>query len=657
MTTNTTPQYDSMANPTINHWVRPTPVNQGTRRNAAGRGLFSGLQDVKHYNVEEGWAQRHDIFFTTLVNRDRSAPYSLGLLTMKGALLTAAAALMGSAMASDNHRRHGHDAFHHRRDLETPASTCGCTTSVITYWGSPTMIPFSAPPTPSPEPTTTSTTTTTIHSTSYATVTVQASSSAPPPPPPPSTPSTPATTPTPVLPTPSETVFPSTGTYTLPATTITVTSETYVCGATSTPVPSGTHTVGGVTTVVETSTTIVCPYATTSPSGSTVTSVIETTTYVCPTPGTYTIAPITTVVPAPTTLVWPTPSTITTGTYTQPEQTVVVTETSFTYTCPAATGLPPSSSAPPAPVQTTTAVPPPAPATTTSTSTSASSAPAPSNTGSAPGGSSLGQVPNYAITYTGYSPEDSNCLSAGQVKSDLQKIKDNGFHAVRLYSTDCDQLETVASQAIELGMKVILGVFIKAGGVSTATSQVSDIVTWGTANGWKDIEFIVLDNEAVIDGYISAEDLAGFVTAAKSTIKAAGYDGKFTISEPLNEWQQYGSTFCEVVDFASSNIQAFFNGGVTAEQAGSFVAEEVAILRKICPQSDVVFVGESGWPTEGNTNGAAIPGVSEQKAAMDGIRKECGTFTAQFSFSSDKWKQPGAYGVEQFWGLADLLSS
>lgn len=58
MTTNTTPQYDSMVNPTVNHWVRPTPANHGTRRSAAGRGLFSGLQDVKHYNVEEGWAQR-----------------------------------------------------------------------------------------------------------------------------------------------------------------------------------------------------------------------------------------------------------------------------------------------------------------------------------------------------------------------------------------------------------------------------------------------------------------------------------------------------------------------------------------------------------------------------------------------------------------------
>ncbi|KAH8692134.1 hypothetical protein BGW36DRAFT_261804, partial [Talaromyces proteolyticus] len=55
---NTHSPVESMLNPTINHWVRPTSTNQGIRRNAAGRGLFSGLQDVKHYNVEGGWAHR-----------------------------------------------------------------------------------------------------------------------------------------------------------------------------------------------------------------------------------------------------------------------------------------------------------------------------------------------------------------------------------------------------------------------------------------------------------------------------------------------------------------------------------------------------------------------------------------------------------------------
>jgi hypothetical protein len=38
------------------HWVRDATTN--TRRRASGRGMFSGLQDVKHYNVEHGWARR-----------------------------------------------------------------------------------------------------------------------------------------------------------------------------------------------------------------------------------------------------------------------------------------------------------------------------------------------------------------------------------------------------------------------------------------------------------------------------------------------------------------------------------------------------------------------------------------------------------------------
>ncbi|KUL86464.1 hypothetical protein ZTR_08097 [Talaromyces verruculosus] len=49
----------SMANPGMNYWVRSNSPTQSTRRNAAGRGLFSGLQDTKHYNVDGGWAGRH----------------------------------------------------------------------------------------------------------------------------------------------------------------------------------------------------------------------------------------------------------------------------------------------------------------------------------------------------------------------------------------------------------------------------------------------------------------------------------------------------------------------------------------------------------------------------------------------------------------------
>lgn len=475
-------------------------------------------------------------------------------------------------------------------------------------------------------------------STSYSTVTVQASTPAAP------------------LPTNSVTVFPTPGTYTIPGTTITVSSSTVVPEPTSTVLPSGTHTIGGVTTVVETSTTVVCPYATVKPVGSTFTSVIETTTYVCPSSGTYTIAPTTTTIPASTVVVYPTPATMTPGTYTQPEQTVTVVETSYTYVCPFAT----SSSAAPAPAApTTTAAPAPvatssvAPAPAAPTS---SSAPAPSSPSTGSSGCGLGKHADYAVTYTGYTHDTGACMSASDVLAELKNIQANGFYAIRMYSTDCNQLETVATQAISLGLKVILGVYIDASGVSSGSSQVSDIVNWGHSHGWEGVEFISLDNEALSDGYCSASELAGFVSSAKSTIKGAGYNGQFTVTEPLNIWQSSGSTLCGAVDFASANLQAFFNGDVAAEEAGKFVADEVELLKGIC-KNDQVFVGESGWPTAGNSNGKAVPGPSEQKAAMDSIRNSIGSIAAQFSYKNDHWKSPGDFGVEQYWGISDMLSS
>ncbi|KAL2009533.1 hypothetical protein VTN00DRAFT_5340 [Thermoascus crustaceus] len=54
-------------------WIRD-PNNH--RQPTAGRGLFAGLQDVKHYNVERGWAKREPDtrqgFFASVFNSSRA---------------------------------------------------------------------------------------------------------------------------------------------------------------------------------------------------------------------------------------------------------------------------------------------------------------------------------------------------------------------------------------------------------------------------------------------------------------------------------------------------------------------------------------------------------------------------------------------------------
>ncbi|KAL4883787.1 hypothetical protein BJY04DRAFT_184397 [Aspergillus karnatakaensis] len=52
-------------------WVRKASVEK--RHPTAGRGLFAGLQDTKHYHVDNGWAKRDPYaqpgFFGSLFSR------------------------------------------------------------------------------------------------------------------------------------------------------------------------------------------------------------------------------------------------------------------------------------------------------------------------------------------------------------------------------------------------------------------------------------------------------------------------------------------------------------------------------------------------------------------------------------------------------------
>ncbi|KAK2745896.1 hypothetical protein FQN57_003509 [Myotisia sp. PD_48] len=518
---------------------------------------------------------------------------------MKGAFLfTAVAGLMGSALADGIHNKHAHEKFH-RRGAPSGHPAPSCTTKTITYYS------------PAPEEKTT-----TIQSTSYTTLTVTVSP----------TDSVP-------LPTHEVTVYPTPGTYTIDPTTIVVTKETTVCDATSTKVDPGKHTYGGVTTVVTTATTIVCPYATVKPTGNTVTSVIETTTYVCPSAGTYTIAPTTTDVPTSTVIVYPTPATITPGTYVNPGQTVTVTESDYVYVGPQPTG--PGEAIPTK--QPEIKQPEPKPQPTYPTEPPKQSAP-PKNSPPLGGGEKWG------MTYSPYT-NDSQCKKADAVDKDIGEIKAAGFKTVRIYSSDCGGLETIGNACKKHGLRLILGVFINETGVEGAKSQITDIVKWGQ---WGIVDLIVVGNEALFAGRTDAGTLAGFIGSAKAAFKAAGYNGPVTTTEPTNVWQQHGKALCGVIDVLGANLHCFFNPDVTAENCGSFVANQMKLLKDICGKEVVNL--ETGWPNAGNANSKAVPGQSQQAQALASLVKEVGSKSVFFSFSDDAWKQPGPYNVEQHWG-------
>lgn len=463
----------------------------------------------------------------------------------------------------------------------------------------------------------------------------------------------PTSTETLTLPTAEVTTCPTPGTYTFPAKTITVTDTTTVCGATTTVVPPGTHTYGGVTTSVVTETTITCPYATVSTSGSVTTSVIKTTTYVCPSGGEYTIAPTTTTCSESTTFVYPTVTSFVPGTYTHPETTVTIVKTSEIFVCPYETSKAPSSYVAPASSAVWTAPAYSAPAYSAPAKSSASK---PQATSSYGGGAQIQTNGNqWAMTYTPYET-NGNCKSASEVMSDIAVIKAGGFTTVRVYSTDCSALENIGAACEAHDMKMIIGIFIDKSGISGAQTQVEAIKKWAK---WDLVVMCVIGNESLFNKYCSASELAAFIISVRQSFQSAGCPSSvpFTTTEPLATLQEVGAGLCHALDVMGANIQSFFTSSVVAAEAGKFVKGQLELVAEICPEvaEKGCYNLESGWPTQGEANGEAVPGKQEQKQAIESIIEEVGQQSVIFSFQNDLWKAAGDFGVEQSWGCSDIF--
>ncbi|POS83505.1 hypothetical protein EPUL_005553 [Erysiphe pulchra] len=271
----------------------------------------------------------------------------------------------------------------------------------------------------------------------------------------------------------------------------------------------------------------------------------------------------------------------------------------------------------------------------------------------APNTDSLGSKNGmWAITFSLFN-DDGKCKSVTTVWAEVNMIRVAGFKSIRVYGTECDGIENISTATSFHGMKLIIGVFIGEAGCSGAQEQVNHIVKWGK---WDLVELVVIGNEALFGGHASPDELANFITSTKTILRSAGYNGPCTTAEPLNIWEKNSDTLCDAVDVVGCNIHPFFNPEVDAGHAGPFVKNQLEIVERICPGKRGINL-ECGWPSAGECNGKACPGMSEQETAVSSIQTFAGNTSVMFTFSNDKWKSPGAFHVEQSFGLIKLLTS
>lgn len=268
-----------------------------------------------------------------------------------------------------------------------------------------------------------------------------------------------------------------------------------------------------------------------------------------------------------------------------------------------------------------------------------------SSSSSSSSGSSSDSGSNSGMGFS-YSPynADHSCKTKDQISQDLNAI--DGYGSIRMYGVDCDQVAPIVSIAREKNWEVFAGVF-------DINSVEQEVETMSKAlNGdWSNIKTVSVGNEGVNNGQYSVSDVKAAVEKARECLSESGYSGDVvtvdTFTAAINN-----PGLCDVGDYVAVNCHAFFDGGVTADKSGKFVLEQTQRVSEACGGKRVVIT-EAGWPSQGNTNGKAVPSKENQKAAVKDLKDNFSSDLYMFTAYNGYWKQSDAdkFGIEAYWGI------
>ena len=281
------------------------------------------------------------------------------------------------------------------------------------------------------------------------------------------------------------------------------------------------------------------------------------------------------------------------------------------------------------------------PAGTTDASTSAPPGPPPS-------ASPAPQVQrsNFGVAWSPYNA-DSTCKSQDQVDCEFATLAGTGFTLVRIYGVDCNQIAMTIAAVQKYNMAIFAGLV----NLQDLGDNLAAIISQVGSN-WSMIDTVNIGNELVNDGLASVSEVVAALGTARATLYPAGFMGRI-VTVDVFDTILANPQLCYVSDYCAANCHAFFDNQITSSQAGGYVSGILAQITQQIPGKEVMIT-ESGWPWSGNANGAAVPSVADQQAAIGSLRSAFANNPASlilFDSFDDPWKQPGPYSVEQYFGV------
>ena len=218
---------------------------------------------------------------------------------------------------------------------------------------------------------------------------------------------------------------------------------------------------------------------------------------------------------------------------------------------------------------------------------------------------------------------------------------------IRTYSRTGD-LAPAAQMAHSLGLKTAIGAWISKD--ATDNQAEIDSLVSEAIKGYVDVA--IVGSEALLRGDVNAGTLTGYIDQIRSRLQAAGVNIPVTAADTYNTLEQPANAkVLADVDIVYANFFPYWEG-TSIDGAMASLNKE---YRQLAALGKPVFVSESGFPSDGSPNGAAVP--SPANAAYYFLdfaswAQANNVSYAYFEAFDEPWKYTGG-DVGPHWGVFD----
>ncbi len=257
------------------------------------------------------------------------------------------------------------------------------------------------------------------------------------------------------------------------------------------------------------------------------------------------------------------------------------------------------------------------------------------------------QCVSYAPFRPGQNPlELGTYVPAAQIEEDLSRLHEV-TDCVRTYSIEhgVDQVPGIAQR---LGMKVMLGLWLSP---DRAKDRVQVDTAIGLAKRYRDVVTdLIVGNEVLLRGDMSAVDLAGYIREVKAAVPC-----RVTYADVWEFWNR-NPELGGLVDFVTIHLLPYWEDfPIPIERAAAHVEAIRRQLMARFPGKEIV-IGEVGWPSAGRMREGALPSPANQARFLYQVMadaRRAGYRVNVIEAFDQPWKRALEGTVGGHWGLFD----